>query len=142
MILDAIGQLNWLAIVVAAVVYYAVGAAWFAPVLMGDTWRRASGMQATGTAFRPTPTQIAAPLVAYLFAATATALLAAATGSDSILEGVVLGIVLAMGFAGSVLAATAVFETSKPEPWTWFGVSYGYHAAALIITALIVSLWH
>lgn len=47
-----------------------------------------------------------------------------------------------MGYAGNILAATAVFETNKPQPWTCFGVSYGYHLGGLVLMALIVSLWH
>lgn len=141
MSLDVFGELNWLAIGVAAVVYYAIGAAWFAPFAMGKVWQQSIGWDPNRPAPGVTVVTIVAPLVAYLFAALATALLARATGTHDIVGAVILGIVVSMGYAGSILGVTAAFETTKPQPWTWFGVSYGYHLGGLLITALIVSLW-
>jgi Protein of unknown function (DUF1761) len=81
------------------------------------------------------------PLIAYFIAAIAVAMLAAATGSADLSAGIVLGLVVAVGFAGSILAVTAAFETTKPQPWTWFGISFGYHLIGLVVTAVIVSVW-
>jgi len=138
---DVISHLNWLAVVVAAIVYYAIGAAWFAPFAMGRMWQRSIGWDANQPAPGMTAMTIALPLIAYFVAAIAVAMLAAATGSADFSTGVVLGLVVAVGFAGSILAVTAAFETTKPQPWTWFGISFGYHLIGLVVTAVIVSVW-
>lgn len=137
---DVISHLNWLAVVVAAVVYYVIGAVWFAPFAMGGPWTRAIGW---GDKPPPalTATTIALPLVAYFVAAIAVAMLAKATGSDDVSGGIVLGLVVGVGFAGSILFVTAAFETTKPQPWNWFGIAFGYHLIGLLATAIIVSLW-
>ena len=141
MSLDLFGQLNWIAIVVATIVYYALGAAWFAPFAMGKVWQRSIGWDASRPAPGLTVMTIVAPLVAYFVAAIATAMLAKATGTSDLGGGIILGVVIGVGYAGSILGVTAAFETTKPQPWTWFGVSYGYHLVGLVVTAVIVSLW-
>jgi Protein of unknown function (DUF1761) len=47
---DIISSLNWLAVVVAAIVYYAIGALWFAPFVMGRMWQRSIGWDANQSA--------------------------------------------------------------------------------------------
>jgi hypothetical protein len=79
--------------------------------------------------------------LAYFVAAIATAMLAKASGISDLAGGIILGLVVGIGYAGSILGVTAAFETTKPQPWTWFGVSYGYHLVGLLITAIIVSVW-
>jgi hypothetical protein len=138
---DVISDLNWLAVVVAAIVYYAIGAVWFAPFVTGRMWQRSIGWDPSQPAPAMTAKTIALPLIAYFVAAIAVAMLAAATGSDDLSAGIVLGLVVAVGFAGSILGVTAAFETTKPQPWTWFAISFGYHLIGLVVTAVIVSVW-
>jgi hypothetical protein len=141
MSLDVLSQLNWLAVIVAGVVYYAIGAAWFAPFLFGRAWQRSIGWDTSQAPPAMTATAIALPLIAYVVAAIAVAMLAKATGSDDVSGAIVLGLVVAIGFAGSILAVTAAFDPMKPKPWTWFGISFGYHLVGLVVTAIIVCLW-
>jgi hypothetical protein len=41
---DALGDLNWLAVFVAALAYFAIGALWYAPPVFGKVWMAAGGM--------------------------------------------------------------------------------------------------
>jgi hypothetical protein len=138
---DVLSELNWLAVLVAAVVYYAIGALWFAPFVMGRPWQRSIGWDTNQTPPSMTAITIALPLVAYLVAAIAVAMLSKATGSTEVSDAIVLGLVVAIGFAGSILAVTAAFDPMKPQPWTWFGISFSYHLIGLVVTAIIVCLW-
>ncbi|MDQ2933502.1 MAG: DUF1761 domain-containing protein [Chloroflexota bacterium] len=52
MSIDALGDLNWLAVIVGPVVYFAIGAVWSTPILFGNTWQRAIGWDETR---RPPP---------------------------------------------------------------------------------------
>ena len=139
---DVIGQLNWLAVLVAGVVYYALGALWYAPPVLGRIWQRSIGWDPNQTPPGMSAKDIAIPFVAYLVAATATAMLATATGSVDLSGGIVLGLVIGVGFALVLMAVTAAFDPQKPAPWTWFAVAGGYHFVGLLITAIIVSIWH
>jgi hypothetical protein len=59
-----LGSLNWLAVIVAALAYFAIGAVWYAPPVLGKTWAAAGGlpMPEPGTR-RPNPTIFAVPLI-------------------------------------------------------------------------------
>jgi hypothetical protein len=37
---DVLGDLNWLAVIVATVAYFALGAIWYAPAVFGNLWMR------------------------------------------------------------------------------------------------------
>jgi len=47
MSLDVIGNLNWLAVIVGGVIYFALGAVWYSPVLLGRQWQRSIGWDPT-----------------------------------------------------------------------------------------------
>ena len=87
MSLDTLAQLNWPAVIVGAVVYFALGAAWFTPALFGRPWQRAIGWDESRQAPETSPAVYALPAVFYLFSAIATGMLARATGSDTVGEG-------------------------------------------------------
>jgi len=80
-------------------------------------------------------------VVAYLVIAIVTAMIASATGASTIGDGVTLGLVLGIGYGLTLYAVEASFSPTKPQPWTWFVVSGGYHLIGLFLTAVIVSAW-
>ena len=137
---DALGDLNWLAVSVATLAYYVLGAVWFAEPTFGKAWRRSIGWEMAegrhlGTAF------YVGPLITCLVAAIAVAMFAGATGSDTFTEGIVLGLSAGVGIAGAVLFVVGVLDPVKPQPLTWFGITAGYHLLGLVISSVIVSVW-
>ena len=60
-----------------------------------------------------------APLFGYLFAAAATAMIAVSTGTNTFSEGIVLGLVIGVGYAATLTAVMATFESKKPQPTMW-----------------------
>jgi hypothetical protein len=57
-------------------------------------------------------------------------------------EGVLLGLVVGIGYAATIVLTTAAFEFSKPRQWTWGLVDASYHVVGLLIAAIIIALWH
>lgn len=141
MSLGVLGDLNWPAVIVAGVVYYAVGALWYSGAGFGKPWMRSIGWDPGDGAPKMGVVEVVGPLLAYLVAAIAVGMLAVATGSDSFGEGLVLGLVAGVGIAGVLAYVTAVFDPKKVEPMTWFAVTAGYHLVGLVATAIIVSVW-
>jgi len=139
---DVLGQLNWLAVIVAGIIYYALGAVWYAAPVLGRTWQRSIGWDPDKPAPGMSPLAIAIPLVGYIVAAAATGMLAAATGSADVGGGLMLGLVIGVGYALTLMGVTAAFDPQKPQPWTWFAVAGGYHFVGLLIVAVVVSAWH
>jgi uncharacterized protein DUF1761 len=135
-----LGDLNWLAAIVAGIAYFSLGAVWFMPATFGKAWQRSIGWEMPGDQ-RPGSAFYVGPLMTCLISAIAEGMLAQASGSDTFGEGVVLGLVTGVGIAGTVLFVTGVFDPKKPEPMTWFGITAGYHLVGLLIASIIVSVW-
>jgi uncharacterized protein DUF1761 len=136
---DALNDLNWLAVIVAAFAYYVLGAVWYAPPVLGRAWMQSNGMDMSQA---PTtgPAVFIVPFVGQLVEAIAMGMLAAATLTDTLGEGIVLGLVAGFGVATMVLIVTANFET-KPQKWVWFAITAGYHLVGLLIVGAIVGAW-
>jgi hypothetical protein len=136
-----LSAINWLAVIVGAVIYFVLGALWYAPFLFGRAWQRSIGWDPVQKPPEMQPATYAIPAVAYLVMAIATALLANAIGSDDFGDGVVLGLVLGVGFATMHTLVDATFDPNKPQPWTWFAINASYHALGILIVAVLVSIW-
>lgn len=48
-LLDHISTLNWLAVVVATLLAFAVGAVWYTPALFGKAWMKSIGLKESDT---------------------------------------------------------------------------------------------
>lgn len=136
-----LGQLNWLAVVVGGVVYFALGALWYSPILFARAWQRSIGWDESRTPPEQSAMTYVVPLIAYLVMAVAVGMLAAATGTDTLTEGLVLGLVIGVGLSLAHTFVDASFDPNKPEPWTWFAINGTYHTLGLIIVAVIVAVW-
>lgn len=141
MSLDMLGQLNWLAVVVAALIYFVLGAVWYAPPVFGRIWQRSIGWDPEATPPQMQVTAYLIPLIAYLVMAVATAMLAAATGSSDLNGGLTLGLVVGIGYALARTAVDAAFDPHKPQRWVWFAVAGGYHLVGIVLVAVLVSVW-
>jgi len=136
---DVIGELNWLAVIVATLAYFLLGAVWYARAVFGKAWQRSSGIsvpegQGPGAAF------YIIPLITCLLMTVATAMIAASTGSSTAGDAIVLGLVVGVGYAASLSLLGAAFG-NYPEPRTYFAITAGYHLVGLVGVALIVTLW-
>ena len=137
---DVLGDLNWLAVLVAAIAYFVLGALWYARPVFGRMWAEAGGLEMP-EGQRPNPAVFVTPLIGSVLSAIALGIIAALTGTDTFGEGIVLGIVVAVGFAISISMVTAVFEANKPNRMTWGAVNAGYHVVGNIVAAVIVAVW-
>jgi ABC-type Mn2+/Zn2+ transport system permease subunit len=138
---DLLGDLNWPAVIVAAFAYFVIGAIWYAPPIFGKVWSAAGGMALPAEGQRPPPTIYAVPLIGGVLSAIALGMLATASDTDTVSESLVLGIVVAIGFAVSIALVTATFESNKPKPMVWGAINAGYHVVGNLVAALIISLW-
>jgi uncharacterized membrane protein len=138
---DALSDLNWLAVIVAALAYFAIGAVWYAPPVFGRAWMAAGGMSMPEAGTRPSPAIYLTPLVGSVLSAIALGMLAKATGTDMLEEGIALGLVVAIGFAVAISFVTAQFESEKPKPMVWGAVNAGYHVVGNLVAAIIVASW-
>lgn len=137
---SVLGDLNWLAVIVSAIAFFALGGLWYSKVLFGKHWTRAVGWEAP-EGEKPPVVLYLMPLVTCIVSALAVAMLAAATGTDNFGEAIVLGLVAGLGLAGMALLVTGFFDPKKPQPMVWVAITAGYHLIGILVIAVIVALW-
>ena len=138
---DVFDDLNWPAVIVAALVWFALGAVWYTPKTFGTAWMRSIGWEPSADEPRPGASMYLAPLVAYLVGSLALGLLAKATSTDTVGEGIVMGLVVAVGIVGSILFVTAVFDPKKPHAMLWFAITWAYHLVGVMLASVILAAW-
>lgn len=136
-----LGGINWLAVAIGTVVYFLLGAVWFAPATpIGRAWVKAAAYESPTSGTLSTNVFYVFPLVTCLVMVIAVALLAQATGVGNLGDGIVLGMVVGIGFAVPLLLQVAAFEFKKPQQWTWGFIDASYHALGLLIAGAIIGL--
>lgn len=140
MVLDFLIDVNWLAVVVATVAWFLLGAIWYAPPVLGRPWMRAAGIEMPAEGQGPGPAIYLTPLVAYFVAVVATAILAEAVGATSFVDGVGLGLVVGIGYALTLGAVALTFDR-KPQPVVLFLINGAFNVLGLVVAAVIVSVW-
>jgi hypothetical protein len=53
----------------------------------------------------------------------------------------VLGLVVGVGFAVTIMLVTSAFETQKPNALVWGLINAAYHLVGLVIAAVIIAVW-
>jgi hypothetical protein len=136
-----LGGISWLAVIIGTVVYFLLGAVWFAPQSpIGKAWIAASGYTSPTTGMSASNAFYVFPAVTCFVAVLAVALISKALGSDSVSEGLMLGLVIGVGVAGAVTFSTAAFEFSKPSRWTFGLIDAAYHVVGITIAAIVLAV--
>ena len=136
-----LGGLNWVAIIIATFIYFALGALWFGPwTPIGRAWVASSGYESPTSGMSSTNAFYIVPVLTSFVSVLATALLARATGTDTLGEGILLGLVVGVGYAVVILLNTASFEFAKPSRFVWGSIDATYHAIGLVLAAVILAL--
>ena len=137
MTFDAFKEVNWLAVIVGAVAYFAIGGLWYAPPLFGKAWIAASGA-APPQGGRPPIGLFVGTFVLEFVASLGLAALALNTASDTVGEGLLLGLVAGVAFAFTAIAVTQLYEK---RPRILMFINGGYHVVSMAVVGIIVALW-
>ena len=125
---------NYLAIIVAAIVAVAIGILYYGIIGIGD---RQARMLGAGPA-RPGPAQVATGLIVGLVNAWVIAVLSLNLGASSVVDAIVLGALVWLGFAATLKAAQVAFER---RPWAVWGMQAIHDLTVEVVVAGIVTLW-
>lgn len=133
-----VGDVNWLAVVVAVVAHQVLGFLWYGP-LFGRMWMSARGttreeMQARGVS--PAPFVVAG--IGSLLSAIALALLLSLADEVDAIDGLMVGLLAGIGFAAPTSATAAAYEEGNPTV-TWLYIAY--QVAGFAIMGAILGAW-
>jgi hypothetical protein len=137
MILDLFGELNWLAVVVATLAWFAFSAIWYSIPPLSKAWATAAKVDTTGDG-PPLALLFVPTLIGYFVTTVVIGLLVAGLGINSLGEGLVLGVVLGVGFGMVGALVNQVYEGKGSSYFLINGVNA---VIAYGIVAGILSVW-
>jgi len=135
-ILDYLVDLNWLAVIVAAVAWFAFSAIWYSVPPLSNAWMRAA--KVTPGDGPPLVTLLVPTFIGYLVTTIVIALLAKAIGASELMDGLTLGIVLGVGFGLIGALVVQIYEQKGGSYWLINGINA---IIAYSIVAIIVTVW-
>ena len=137
-------QLNWLAILIAFIAYFVIGAIWFGPKTFFPVWSRALGKdpQQAPSAGVPMPVVFGLTALGALVQVVATAvvihLVSAAQGSTGALGGALAGLLLGVGFAAASSLSHRLFASQGLKVWI---IEVGSDVLGLTVAGLIIGIF-
>jgi len=137
MIFDFFGDLNWLAIVVATVAWFAFSAIWYSVPPLSVAWQRASKVDMTAGG-PPLALLFIPTLIGYFVTTVVIALIAKGIGATEVMDGVWLGVALGVGFGAVGALVNQVYEQKGSTYWLINGINA---VIAYVIVAVIVTIW-
>ena len=133
---------NWLAIIVAAIVYFALGSLWFS-VLFGKQWMALNNIPEPTPEKREEMKSMMLPLMLKTFVmgvvvALVVGMLVMALGIHLCVPGIKLGLLLsAIGVIPLVMSDMYLMKPLK----LWI-IDAGYHVVGITLMSIIISVWH
>jgi fucose permease len=131
-------QINHIAVLVSAVVYFVLGGLWFS-VLFGKAWLKAIGktedeIKAEGGA----GVGYAVSIIGGVLAAYILTVILNHVGADSLLTGVRYGFYVWLGFSVTSVAPTYIFESRNK---TLLYIYAGYTLVGYLLMGGILAVW-
>ncbi len=127
--------LNWLAILVATVAGFALGGLWYGP-LFGEAWLSALGK--TANDIQPSATPFVISFFTALITAVVLALFINATNISTLGGGVMIGLLVGIGFIATAMASDSAFGDTGLNLWL---IQSGYRVLYSVIMGAILAVW-
>jgi hypothetical protein len=128
---------NWLAVLVALIVNMVIGALWYGP-LFGKRWMAELGFTTEDIQSGPmVPPYLIAILNSFLMAFVLANAIAWA-GVTGILGGLLVGLLMWLGFTGFTFAANHAFEGRSLVLWA---INSGTYLVSLLVMGAILAVW-
>lgn len=137
MILDLFGDLNWLAVVVATIAWFAFSAVWYSIPPLSQAWAKAAGVDTSGDG-PPLALLFVPTLIGYFVTTVVIGLLVAGLGIDGLGDGIGLGVVLGIGFG---MVGALVNQVYEGKGSTYFLINGLNAVVAYAIVAAILTAW-
>jgi hypothetical protein len=136
MILDYFGDLNWLAILVAAIAWFAFSAVWYSIPPLSKAWMAAA--KVTPGEGPPLAMILIPTFIGYFVTTVVIALLVNGVDADELADGIALGVALGLGFGVVGAFVNQLYEQKGRSYWLINGVNA---IIAYVIVAVILTLW-
>jgi Protein of unknown function (DUF1761) len=134
-------NVNILAVLVAALLTFVLGAFWYSPVLFAKQWMAAQGYtpeKLQEMKKRGATRAYVVSVLCYVVMAYVVSLLASYTNSTTLAQGLWLGFLAWLGLAAPIGLTANVFSEKPIAAWV---IDAGYQLAYLLIMGALLSVW-
>ena len=132
-IVSAFQTLNPVAVLIALISHFVIGVIWFHPSVFGKAWVELSGIE-----MKTDTKWLLAGFVAHILYTIALAVIVNLGKATTVVEGMTIGIMVAIGFIGTVLINELAY---MKIPFKLFLVKFGDEFISLIVAGIILALW-
>ena len=130
-------SLSWMAVIVAAIVYFILGGLWYSPLLFADAWMKQ--INKTADDFdKPNPVIFLYSFILQLIATISLGLFISAMAIDTAVNGAIIGFGAGSGLLFTLSGATGIFSDT---PFKLHLINNGYHVIGLTLAGLIIGWW-
>lgn len=123
---------SWIAVIVAAIVKFAIGSVWYMPPVLGKQWQAAANITPDASVM---PRAIAIQLVGDLIMAFVLAQFIAHAAAYGLVAGAFVGAVAWLGFVATIMLGAMTFEN---RPMSLFWINAGYQLIGLVVMGAII----
>ncbi len=131
-------DINYMAVVVGAVISMVLGYVWYSPVLFAKAWTKEMGKSEKELKESANATSYLIMFVASLVLAYVLAHFVDYTNSATTSAGAVTGFWLWLGFMATVGVSQTLFHG---KTWKLFCIDYGYHLVEMLIIGAVLAVW-
>lgn len=136
---EIFSQINWLAVLVAALAYFMLGALWYSKALFGTKWADLVGLDMSDPdKKRGMGKMMAGTFLLIIITCIALALLVYRLDLFVLSSALKLGLITGICFASTAVSISFIYES---RPTALYFIDCGYHLAGHLITAIILVLW-
>jgi hypothetical protein len=135
---DLISNINWLAVIVAGLGYFVLGALWYS-LLFKNAWIRLSGINMDDPNMKKGTGQIMlASLVLMIVASFGLALFITRIGADGWMTGLKVGLVAGVCFSATGICISYLYEK---RPLGLHLINSFYNIFGCVIAGVIIAVW-
>ncbi len=136
---ELFSDINWLAVLVATLSYFIIGAIWYSKVLFGKKWAALVGIDMNDPNKKSGLGQMMlTTFILTLIICIALALLINRMDLTVPISGLRLGLLTGLCFATTSVSISFIYES---RPAALYFIDCGYHVVGQIAAALILVLW-
>ena len=133
-----LGDINYLAVLVAAVIAMVLGGLWYSPVLFGNVWMKLQGFTEEELKKASPTVPMLVSFITSLLEAVVLAALVIMTKTHTFGAGLHLGAMAGFGFIAMATLSNAMFQR---EPLKLWGINAGYRVIYFMINGALLAVW-
>jgi len=137
---DFLSHINWLAVLVATIAYFMLGALWYSKALFGSTWAKLVNLDVNNPDLKKgMGGMMVSTFFLMLIVSFGLEVLIVKIGfAQDFMYGIKLGLLTALAFATAAVSINYVYER---RPSSLYLINNGYHVLGHVIVATILVVW-